>query len=132
MTDPKMRVLDLVESGTINADEAAKLLQALGSGSKFISKESKDNIEEKLQTFAKDLNKAAKDLGGKVQVFYKDVEPKLKKASQSALEKAACALDNLAQSINESLEKQECNCTDVDCNDDDCNDKECDDTPKPN
>lgn len=128
MTDPKMRVLDLVESGKITADEAAKLIQALGSGyPRFISKESKDNIEEKLQAFAKDVNKAAKDLSGKVQVFYKDVEPKIKKASQSALEKAAHALDNLAQSINESLDREageECKCEGK---------EECDNnTPKPN
>jgi len=127
MTDPKMRVLDLVESGKISADEAAKLIQALGSGPRFISKESKDSIEEKLQVFAKDVNKAAKELAGKVQEFYKDVEPKIKKASQSALEKAACSLDNLAQSINESIEKgaEECNCESKE----EC----CDDnTPKPN
>ena len=126
MVDPKMKVLDMVESGTISADEAAKLIQALGGGGpRFMSKESKDNIEEKLQAFAKDVNKAAKELGGKVQVFYKDVEPKIKKASQSALEKAASALDNLAQSINESIEKSAEEC--------DCDDKEsCDHTPKPN
>jgi len=110
MSNEKMRVLDLLESGKINADEAAKLLEALGANAapRFISKESREHAEEKLHQFAKDVNKFAKDIGCKMQEFYRDVEPKIKKASQHALEKAASALDNLACSINESLEKKSC------------------------
>jgi polyhydroxyalkanoate synthesis regulator phasin len=126
--DPKNRVLDLVESGKISADEAAKLIQALGGGPKFISKEQKENIEEKLHTFAQDVTRVAKDVGGKVHIMYKDVEPKIKKASQTTLEKVAGALDSLAKSINESLEKaakeeESCGCC---CGDDE------DDKPRPN
>jgi len=114
MINEKMRVLDLLESGKITADEAAKLLEALGAGPRFISKESRENVEEKMQQFAKDVNKFAKEVGTKMQEFYREVEPKVKKASQVALEKAACALDNLATSINDSLEKKEC-CEDEAC-----------------
>jgi polyhydroxyalkanoate synthesis regulator phasin len=96
----KMRVLDLLEAGKINAEEAAQLISSLGAETREPS-----NAEEKLRQFAQDCNKFAKDVGCKMQELYKDVEPKIKKASQSALEKAADALDNLACSINESLEK---------------------------
>ena len=118
----KMRVLELLESGKINADEAAKLIEALGASSRVFTKENKENIEEKLQQFSKDVNKFAKETGVKLQEFYKDVEPKLKKAGYVALEKTAITLDSLAKSIHESLEKNK-------------QDKECecdDDTPKPN
>jgi len=118
----RMRVLDLLDAGKITADEATKLLDALG-GSHFISKESRDNLEERVGQFAKEVNKFAKDIGCKVQDMYKDVEPKIKKASQSALEKAAAVLDDLAHNINDSLEK-EC-CADAECKCDD-------DAPKPN
>ena len=126
MQNEKMRVLDLLEAGKITADEATRLLEALGVNKQFISKESRENMEEKFQQFAKDVNKFAKDVGGKMQDFYKEVEPKLKKASQHALEKAASALDNLACSINESLEKQEC--AEEGC----CETKKDDDAPIPN
>ena len=126
MNDPKMRVLDLIESGKITADEGAKLIQALGAP-KFISQEQKEHMEEKFQQFAQDVSKTCKEVGSKVHVFYKDVEPKIKKASQTALEKAAQALDSLAKNIHESLEKavEEQGC----CGTDAC---ECDNEPKPN
>lgn len=123
----KMRVLDLLEAGKITADDAAKLLEVLGAGPRFMSKENRENVEEKLQQFAKDVNKFAKDVGCKMQEFYREVEPKVKKASQTALEKAASALDNLACSINDSMEKTEC-CDTPDC----CCDKDDDNTPIPN
>ncbi|MCL2500556.1 MAG: hypothetical protein FWE90_09505 [Defluviitaleaceae bacterium] len=100
----KMRVLDMLENGKITAEEAARLLETLGR-SRLFDKEQRDNVEEKLRCFAADVNKFARDVGEKVQVMYKNVEPKIKKASQSALEKAAAALDELAQTIHSSLEK---------------------------
>ena len=109
----KMRVLELLESGKITADEAAKLIEALGSGPRFITKENRENIEEKLQQFSKDVNKFAKECGTKLHGFYKDVEPKLKKASYVSLEKCATVLDKLAKSIHESMEEsksEDCCC----------------------
>ena len=103
----KMRVLDLLESGKITAEEASKLLEALGKPT-LVSREARDNMEEKLQRFANDYTKLAKEVGVKVQELYKGVEPKLKKASQTALERVACVLEEVACSISESLEKTEC------------------------
>jgi len=122
----KMRVLELLENGKITADEAATLLEVLGN-SRLVSKETRENMEERVQQFAQDVTKFAKDAGCKMQVFYKEVEPKLKKASQCALEKAAAALDNLACNISQSIDKDEC-CGGEDC----CCGDEDDNTPKPN
>ena len=129
MNNEKMRVLDLLEAGKITADEAAKLLESLGNGSWGMSKESRENVEERLQQFGKDLSKFAKDAGCKLQEFYKELEPKVKKATQHAAEKAACALDSLAQNINESMEEKPC-CEDENCS---CGGEASeDDTPKAN
>ena len=124
MAQEKMKVLELLEAGKINADEATTLLESLGRPH-LMSKDTRENVEEKLHHFAGEVNKFAKEVGCKVQTMYKDVEPKIKKASQQALEKAAAALDNLAHTINESLEKNvgKCECGE------DCT---CDDAPKPN
>ena len=123
----KMRVLELLEAGKINADEAATLLEALGS-SRFVNRETRDNVEEKLHNFAHDVTKFAKDVGCKVQELYKTQEPKIKRASHTALEKAAAALDSLAQSIGNSLEKGEVEIH-VQCCEDECT---CDDAPREN
>jgi len=123
----KMRVLEMLENGKITADDAAKLLEVLG-GSRIVSKETRENVEERLHQFAQDVTKFAKDAGCKMQVFYKEVEPKLKKASQTALEKAAAALDSLACNISESIEKSEACCGSDECK---C-DEEDDNAPKPN
>jgi len=110
----KMRVLEMLENGKITADEAAKLLEVLGKPV-FMSKETRENVEEKLHHFAQDVTKFAKDAGCKMQELYKEVEPKIKKASQSALEKAASALDGLACSISESIEKDNACCGEEGC-----------------
>jgi len=132
MNNEKMRVLDLLEAGKITAADAAMLLDSLGKSQRFMSKETRENVEDKLQRFAQDCGKLAKEVGEKVHVFYKGVEPKIKKASQTALEKAACVLEDLACTISESLEKAEC------CNDESCccnSETECcgnDNEPMPN
>jgi len=111
----KMKVLELLESGKITADEAAQLLEAVGRG----RSETRENVEEKLHNFAQDVTKFAKDVGCRVQELYKNQEPRIKRVSHSALEKAAAALDSLAQNIANSMEKGTCcddNCT---CNEDD-------------
>ncbi|MCL2187719.1 MAG: hypothetical protein FWC16_01640 [Defluviitaleaceae bacterium] len=102
----KMRVLDMLENGKINAQEAAQLLESLGRGRMF-DREQREQVEEKFQRFANDVTCFAKDVGEKAKEMYKNVEPKIKKASQSALEKAAAALDELACTIHESLDKAE-------------------------
>ena len=114
MSNEKMRVLDLLESGKITAADAAMLLESLGKTQRLVSQETRDNVEDKLQRFAQDCSKLAKEVGDRVHVFYKGVEPKIKKVSQTALEKVACTLEDLACSISESLEKAEC-CEDETC-----------------
>ena len=124
----KMKVLELLESGKITVEESVKLLNAMGVNRAFISPETKESVEEKLQQFAKDVNQFAKDVGCKAKDIYKDVEPKIKKASQTALEKAAAALDSLACNINDSLEKAKAE----QCCTEECCTESCDDEPKPN
>jgi polyhydroxyalkanoate synthesis regulator phasin len=117
----KMRVLDMLENGKITADEAARLLESLGRA-RIFDKEQRENMEEKFKCFAQDVNRFARDVGEKVQIMYKNVEPKIKKAGQTALEKAAAALDELAHTIHDSLEKanKEACCEDgTDCCGDD-------------
>ncbi|MCL2387589.1 MAG: hypothetical protein FWC89_08600 [Defluviitaleaceae bacterium] len=125
----RMRVLDLLEAGKITAEEASQLLSVL-SGPRLMTRETRENMEERWQQFAKDCNKFAKDVGCKMQELYKHAEPKIKKASRTALEKTADALDNLSCTIQESLAKH----TDDDCCDDSCEDS-CnhdDNTPREN
>ena len=123
----KMRILDMLEKGTITPDDAVRLMEAVGpSRPPFINPQTKANMDEKFHKFTKDVHVFAKDVGCKAQEFYKDVEPKVKKATQTALEKTASVLDSLAKKLNESLEKAEC------CDDPDCDCKKSDDEPVPN
>ena len=100
----KMRVLDLLEAGKINAEEAAQLLSVLNAP-RFMNKETRENMEEKWNQFSKDCNKFAKDVSCKVQELYKKSEPTIKKASRAALEKTTEAVDKLACALHDSLDK---------------------------
>ena len=115
MNNEKMRVLDMLDAGKITAEEAAKLLEALKGTTGIMRKETRDNVEEKLRHFGAECGRLAREAGAKVQELYRNVEPKVKKASQVALEKTACVLEDLACAINKSLQKNECCCEEECC-----------------
>lgn len=99
MANPeKMRVLDLLEAGKISAEEAVNLLRALSLAPRY----RRGSMDEGLQRFARDCNRIAKRVGAKAKVAYKKVQPKIKRASKTVLKKAACALDSLAECINDA------------------------------
>jgi hypothetical protein len=105
MANPeKMRVLDLLEAGKINVDEATQLLSVLG-GPRLLNKETRENMEVKMQQFAQECNRFAKDVGCKMHELYKKSEPKIKKASRAALEKTTEAVDKLACALHEAVDK---------------------------
>jgi len=133
MKQERLKILSLLEEGKITADDAAMLLEKLGSSEShyFFSDDTAEQVEEKLHRFAKNAEHFAKEFGHKVGDAYKDVEPKLKKASQAVLEKTASIVDDIAHTLHDSLEKAKANETEKAC----CDGKEtcCDDnTPKPN
>ncbi len=61
------------------------------------------------------MDQFTRDFGSKVQDVYKEVEPKVRKAGQTILEKTAAVFDEIAKSLNESLENAragDCCCED--------------------
>ena len=129
MRQERLKVLAMLEDGKITADDAAALLGKLNEadGNHFISDDTAEHVEESLQRFAKNAEHFAKEFGQKAYSAYKDVEPKLKKASQAALEKTASIVDEIAQALHESIEKAQAEEAAY------CKENNCDeDTPKPN
>lgn len=141
MKQERMKILNLLEEGKVNADEAAKLLEALSAADDhhgFISDETAERWEEGLGRFTKNVDHWAREFGHKVECAYKEMEPKLKQMSQNVLEKTACMMDEVSKSIHESVdnakarmeEEQKAACCE---NDSTCCDGDKDDnTPKPN
>ena len=134
MKQERLKILSLLEEGKITADDAGMLLEKLNQadGYHFISEDTAEQVEEKLQRFAKSAEGFAKEFSSKVGHAYKDVEPKLKKASQTVLEKTASIVDDIAHALHESIESAKARAEEAEkacCNEDSC---ECDDTPKPN
>ena len=130
MKQERLKVLSLLEEGKISADEASNLLDKLNQADHhhFISEDTAEQVEEKLHRFAKSAEGFAREFGQKAAEAYKDVEPKLKKASRTILEKTASVLDDITHSLHETLEKSK---ADMSCCEDDTN-KDDDNTPKPN
>jgi ElaB/YqjD/DUF883 family membrane-anchored ribosome-binding protein len=134
MKQERLKVLSLLEEGKISADEASLLLDKLNQadGRHFISDDTAEQVEEKLHRFAKTAEGFAKEFSQKAAEAYKDVEPKLKKASQAVLEKTASIVDDIAHSLHDTIEnakaraEQEGECCGGEDKDDD------DNTPKPN
>lgn len=127
MKQERLKVLSLLEEGKVTADEAANLLDKLNQADNrhFISEDTAEHVEENLHKFAKNVEHFAKELAHKVEHAYRDVEPKLKRASQVALEKTAAVVDDIAHSLHDSIEKTKARAEE---------EKNCceDDGPKPN
>jgi DNA-directed RNA polymerase subunit F len=109
MKQERMKVLELLEAGKITAAEAKDLLDSIKKpeyeGHYFVfDEDTRENVEQKLSKFASHVEGFARDLGSKAQDVFKDVEPKVRKASQVVLEKTAAVFDEIAKSLNESLE----------------------------
>ncbi|MCL1987658.1 MAG: hypothetical protein FWG64_06780 [Firmicutes bacterium] len=129
MKDERLKVLSLLEEGKINAEEAGRLLDTLNQSDarKFINEDTADQVEEKFQRFAKNAEAFAKEFGQKASNAYKDVEPKLKKASQTILEKTAEIIDDISTTLHNTIE----NAKNDAANHDNADDHD-DDAPKPN
>jgi len=145
MKEERLMILNLLNEGKISADEAAKLLDALGNASgperrnkKFYHEhfdfEERD-MEEKLKKFSQAVDSFSKDFGGKVSGTFKELEPKFRKTAKVVMEKTAAVVDDLAKTLNESVRNMEekmkaSECADEACcdDDDDC----CCDEPKEN
>ena len=134
--DERMKVLELLEKGLISADEATELLSTLNRGNRrpFIDKDTKEHMEEKFHRFTNNVDHYAKEFGTKAQAIYKEMEPKIKKASHTVLEKTAAVFDDISRSLNESLEnarkKAEEACEAAEASKSCCDAS--DDAPKPN
>jgi hypothetical protein len=141
MKQERMKVLELLEAGTITAAEAKDLLETMKrpeSEPHFftIDEETKEQAAEKFSKFASHVDQFTRDFGAKVQDVYREVEPKVRKAGQTILEKTAAVFDEIAKSLNESLENArkdgECGCDDADAGECGCSgDAPADNGPKP-
>ena len=119
MKQAKLKILEMLEAGKIDANEAVQLLDALKSNA---YDDSFGIDEEKLHRFGQSVDSFARDFGGRVEGFYREVEPKIKKASHVVLEKTAAVFDEISKSLHETMENQrkaaegqEGCCADSDC-----------------
>ena len=144
MKQERLKILSMLEEGKISAEDAALLLDKLNQAAEahhhFISEDTAEQVEETLHKFAKSAEHFAKEFCSKAAHAYKDVEPKLKKASQTVLEKTAVIVDEIACSLHESIdnararaeaEKSCCSEGSPDCSDS-CTESNDNDKPTPN
>ncbi len=107
MKQERMKILELLEAGKITAAEAKDLLESVKkpeySGFGF-DDDTRANVEEKFSKFTSHVDQFTRDFGNKVQEIYKNVEPKVRKASQAVLEKTASVFDEISKSLSESVE----------------------------
>ena len=110
MKKERLKVLDMVEKGTISVEEASKLLENLALGQQtYREHELVEDLEESASHFAKSVESFLKDVGGKVGEKYKDMEPKIRVATQKVVEKTAGLMDDLSKSLHESAKNMEAN-----------------------
>ena len=108
MKEERMMILNMLQEGRITVDEATKLLDSLYESphKEFFKqwKHKEKSFDENVNKFSNSVENLAKDFSVKVESTYKELEPMLKKASQTVVEKTAKVVDYVSCSLNETLE----------------------------
>jgi len=112
MRDERIKILNMLEDGKIDAEEAENLILALAKSESSYKQWhaphieiDKDKFNERMGQFADSMDSFAKDFSGKAHEVYKDVEPKLKNAARTLIEKTAALADEVSKNLNESIRK---------------------------
>ncbi len=135
MNEEKMKILQMVEDGKINVDDALKLMDAVRTKTVRIDGE---DFDQKVKKFAGNVDSFAREFGGKMEVKFKEMEPTIRKATKVIVEKTACVVNDISRALNESvknMENKDCGCDNESCEDEHCKDDCCqgdDNTPREN
>ena len=104
--EERLIILNTLREGNITVEEAIQLLNVVdgckNDGSFEFS--SSGEMEEKFEKFTSSLESFAKDVSVKAKTTYKNLEPKLKSGTRTALEKTVSVLGDINNSLSESLE----------------------------
>ncbi len=110
MKEERMMILNMLESGKVSAEEAARLLEVIGKGKEkeeCCSSKFSQDVEEKVQQLGATVDIWAKELAEKMDGVIREVEPKLKKVTQIIVEKTAATIDEIAQTMREEKVSEE-------------------------
>jgi DNA mismatch repair ATPase MutS len=110
MKEERMMILNMLESGKVSAEEAARLLEVIGKSKEkeeCCSSKFSQDVEEKVQQLGATVDTWAKELAEKMDGVIREVEPKLKKVTQIIVEKTAATIDEIAQTMREEKVSEE-------------------------
>lgn len=93
MSEERMKILDMLDGGKVNVDEAVRLLDSV-------------SCHAKMKKISKDISDAAKNLGCEVTTAYKNVEPKLKEVGHCVIKKTADVLKDVSNKLKPEDETQ--------------------------
>jgi glutamate synthase domain-containing protein 1 len=126
MNEERMKILEMVEEQKISVEQAIQLLEALkergGNHAHFhkMRQQNKAEFEAKLQKFAENIDSFAKDFGGRMEDAFKDMEPKIKTATKTVVERTAEIVNDISRAINEKIDASECRDNQCCCEEDCC------------
>lgn len=93
----KTMILEMIKDGKINVDEAVKLLYALNS----TKSSPKEEFEQNLHKFSKNMDNFAKDIKYKFNDLTKNDGAKFKENTQNFFNKTGEVLDDFANSVKD-------------------------------
>lgn len=93
----KTMILEMVKDGKINVDEAVKLLYALNS----TKTSPKEEFEQNLHKFSKNMDNFAKDIKYKFNDLAKNDGAKFKENTQNFFNKTGEVIDDFANSLKD-------------------------------
>lgn len=108
MSSEREMILKMVEEQKISVDDAVKLFDAL-KGDPSFEKPFVDHkeLENKINKFSSSVEGFAREVAVRMSETWRGVEPKVKKATKTALGKTKNAVDKLSKTLSDSMRSLE-------------------------
>lgn len=100
MKEERLKILEMISEGKINAEEGVKLLDALNNSNNWYEEFNK-HAQEKGHKFSECMENFAKDISEKT----KDMEPKFKEVTKNVLVKTADTFEGVSKFLHEKANK---------------------------
>ena len=141
MKEERMKILQMIEDGKISVAEANELLAVLGASKEepelfCCDSEFAEKMKDAWKETCKNTSNFFKDFGKKVGEYAKEVEPRVRNVTKTAIYQTAEMIDELGRSIASVLHSingdEYCCCGDEEDTCCCCEEGKADDTPKEN
>ena len=106
--EERLMVLNMLQEGKINVDEATRLLDNLKPSNNCNESEKLESVfQKKLNTISENVEGISKEVGDKLGNILRKFEPRAKSATKKVVEKTISVMNNISKALDDNTQLQD-------------------------